>query len=187
MSDVLDGGPGDDELLGFGGADLLYGGAGKDELIGGGDNDLLVGGADADTQTGGNGSDIFAFVSTADSRPGTPDTIVDFQEHVDTAPPSSDFEATIVLPPDIIALTLIDANTRVRGDQAFTFVLGDDPDHRTAVVLPNSVTWHYEGTKGNASAPPLTIVQADVNGDTTAEVQIVLMGFHSLTAADFAL
>jgi hypothetical protein len=45
----VDGGTGDDTLIGSPGNDLLYGNAGSDTIDGGGGADLLVGGADNDT------------------------------------------------------------------------------------------------------------------------------------------
>ncbi len=45
----VDGGTGDDTLIGSAGNDLLYGNAGNDTIDGGGGADLLVGGADNDT------------------------------------------------------------------------------------------------------------------------------------------
>src|SRR5215470_13355724 len=49
-----------------------------------------------------------------------------------------------------------------------------------SAVVAHSVTWYESG--GN------TIIQADVNGNTTADLVIVLTGVgHTLTAADFVL
>ena len=47
--DVLDGGPGDDELRGHWGRDRLLGGPGDDLLHGGGNADVLSGGPGVDT------------------------------------------------------------------------------------------------------------------------------------------
>jgi hypothetical protein len=53
-------------------------------------------------------------------------------------------------------------------------------DVQNSSVVANSVTWFESG--GN------TIVQADVNGNTTADLTIVLTGLHhNLTASDFIL
>src|SRR5882724_6271568 len=65
---LLDGGLGDDRLLGFDFADILIGGEGNDRLdaLGGNDrldggdgNDVLDGGADADRMIGGDGNDQY--------------------------------------------------------------------------------------------------------------------------------
>lgn len=66
---VLDGGAGDD---------LLVGGAGLDVLTGGSGNDTLEGGLGLDVLTGGAGADFFNF-----SREDGPDLVTDFQSGVD--------------------------------------------------------------------------------------------------------
>ncbi|GBD36584.1 Leukotoxin [bacterium HR36] len=48
LRSILDGGPGNDVLLGGAGADVLLGGAGNDQLYGRGGRDILIGGAGAD-------------------------------------------------------------------------------------------------------------------------------------------
>lgn len=57
MGDKLDGGDGDDELIGEDGDDLLLGGAGDDSLVAKGGNDILLGGAGNDVLQGGDGQD----------------------------------------------------------------------------------------------------------------------------------
>jgi Ca2+-binding RTX toxin-like protein len=75
---------------------------------------------------------------------------------------------------DIIDLLAIDANTASRGDQSFFF------GGESANVATHGVTWFEHD--GN------TIVQADVNGNTTADLQIVLAGTNlNLNATDFLL
>ena len=71
-------------------------------------------------------------------------------------------------------LLAIDANTSKGGDQAFLF------GGQNANVVAHSVTWTESG--GN------TIVHADVNGNITADLTIILAGIHlHLTASDFIL
>ncbi|MBB4040790.1 Ca2+-binding RTX toxin-like protein [Microvirga flocculans] len=69
-SDILLGGAGRDQLKGYGGNDYLsggnnndrlLGGRGDDRLVGGSGNDYLVGQFGKDTLTGGSGQDRFAF------------------------------------------------------------------------------------------------------------------------------
>jgi len=57
-ADVLDGGTGGDTLFGSGGDDVLDGGEGDDILAGGLGHDVLIGGAGKDTLFGGAGNDI---------------------------------------------------------------------------------------------------------------------------------
>ena len=86
-----------------------------------------------------------------------PDTIVDF-----------------IQGEDVIDFSSIDANTSLRGDQAFAFGGGN------TTVVTNGVTWFESG--GN------TVVQADVNGDANADLQMILAGVsHNLAATDFIL
>lgn len=115
-SDTLSGGDGRDQLLGGdnddllngdGGDDRLTGGNGNDTLRGGSGADWLDGGAGADTLTGNAGADTFDFNALTDSRPGSRDTITDFNRA-----------------DDMIDLTGIDANTSLAGDQAF-FLIGN--------------------------------------------------------------
>jgi Ca2+-binding RTX toxin-like protein len=55
----LDGGAGNDTILGSRGNDILVGGGGNDVLMGGAGNDQLIGGPGADTLNGGAGNDVF--------------------------------------------------------------------------------------------------------------------------------
>jgi Ca2+-binding RTX toxin-like protein len=159
------GGAGTDTLSGFenltGSAfgDVLTGSSGANTLNGLDGNDTLRGGGGADTLTGGAGIDKFMFVAATDSGPSAPDIIRDFVHGIDK-----------------IDLSSIDASasSKAKGDQAFAFA-----DHNPNVVA-NSVTWFESG--GN------TIVQADVNGNTTADLTIVLTGINlHLTTSDFIL
>lgn len=60
-SDYLSGGPGNDALEGGGGDDVINGGTGADTLEGGGGRDILVGGAGNDLIDGGSGFDYAYF------------------------------------------------------------------------------------------------------------------------------
>jgi len=172
----VDAGSGDDKITGTGfaddlrgnaGQDTLNGGAGKDAMSGGADNDKLSGGGGNDTITGGTGKDIltgnggrdaFVYTAVSDSTSTVQDTIKDFVEGVDK-----------------IDLHAIDANTTslATGNQDFSFF------GSSSTAVANQVTFSYSG--GN------TIVSADTNGNTTADLVIVLTGVHALTANDFVL
>jgi serralysin len=60
-NDVLDGGGGNDKLTGGNGTDMLFGSVGNDDLDGGNGKDTVNGGAGDDVLTGGNGPDLFVF------------------------------------------------------------------------------------------------------------------------------
>jgi hypothetical protein len=77
---------------------------------------------------------------------------------------------------DIIDLSAIDANTSAKGNQ--TFFYGGQNSNAVA----HGVTWFEDPVTGN------TIVQVDVNGNTTADLQIVLHGNNlNLHGTDFIL
>ena len=58
---LLQGGEGNDTIIGYDANDLLQGGGGDDCLEGGGGDDTLVGGAGNDTLDGGGGNDVYRF------------------------------------------------------------------------------------------------------------------------------
>ncbi len=148
-------------LSGSVGANLLIGGSGADRLDGGAGNDQLIGGAGVDHLTGGPGNDVFIFRSIGDSGVGRGrrDIIADF-----------------VKGQDIIDLSLIDANTSARGDQAFAFVSSP-----TSSIVKNSITWNYERSDN------VTIIRGDVSGNRRADFEIELAGMVLLSANDFIL
>ena len=55
--EIIEGGDGNDTLIGSGEGERLYGYDGNDDLFGGGGNDLIRGGSGNDTLNGGDGSD----------------------------------------------------------------------------------------------------------------------------------
>ena len=145
--------------------------AGETTLDGTGLNNILIGTSGAETLDGNEGRDVLIG--------GAGNDTFDFNATVDSpslakADLIGDFEGDGALVGDLINLQDIDANTGTGGNQAFAFVAAQN-----AGVVANSVTWSQSG--GN------TIVQSDVNGDTTADLVIVLRGLHALTAADFVL
>jgi len=58
ITSMLDGGVGDDELIGAAGSDLIFGSLGNDKLTGGSGNDFLIGGDGSDRIVGSAGHDI---------------------------------------------------------------------------------------------------------------------------------
>ena len=154
-------------LRGFGGGDLLDGFSGQDRLDGGNGSDQIYGGAGDDTLYGGSGGDVlrgefgtdtFLFRNVSDSRGSASDSITDFES----------------LDNDVIDLQEIDANTGSGGNQAFSF------------IGANGFSGHAGELRFQVDGV-LTEVQADVNGDRTADLRIVLADPIQLSADDFLL
>lgn len=152
-ADNLRGNDAANTIKGGGGNDKFYGRGGNDKLYGGDGNDLLHGGAGADSLYGDAGADTFVFTSIKDSLPGTRDTIRDFVRGVDH-----------------IDLRGIDANTKIAGDQAFTFI-GSKA---------------FTGSAGQLKFSS-GVLSADVNGDRVADFQVNVSGLSALAKADFYL
>lgn len=140
-----------------------------DTIIGDDGINLLSGGGGADKLTGGGGNDSFLYANTAESPvgAGNGDVILDFGNGV----PPPEFAFT-----DRIDLSRIDAKQQpgFAGDQAFAFVAAQSENS-----VANSVTWFQSGGD--------TYIQADVNGDAVADMEIRLIGIHDLTILDFFL
>jgi Ca2+-binding RTX toxin-like protein len=157
LHNIIVGRGSDDILDGQGGADELIGHAGNDVLHGGAGDDLLLGGAGADVLTGGSEGDMFRFLPGDTGTGPAADRITDF--------------AIIV---DQIDLSAIDANTGLAGDQAFTFI-GTAAFSGTAGEL----RYAFDGID--------TWLQADVDGDALADLEIVFTDDVYLIASDFYL
>jgi Ca2+-binding RTX toxin-like protein len=149
-----------EKLDGLAGNDLLSGLAGNDTLIGSSGLDTLIGGAGADVLTGGSGTDIFKLTNIADSgiTSTTRDTITDFK-HSEK---------------DKIDLSAIDANDKLSGDQAFTFI-GSAAFNKTNA----SAQLRFDATS--------KILYGSTDADTAPEFSIQLNGVSSLVAGDFVL
>ena len=159
-NDQLSGLDGDDSLSGGTGNDILLGGAGADDLYGGDDNDTLNGGSQADLLSGGAGVDRFVFDSQALGPLAGTDTIADFS-HIEK---------------DLIDLKLIDANTKVAGNNAFEFI-GAFAFHNIAGQLR---------AEALAAGGGYTVM-GDMNGDSVADFSIIVETGKALVAADFVL
>lgn len=153
--DTLAGGAGADRLMGGSGADVLTGGGGKDHLSGDVGADRLTGGLGADVLTGGGGADRFIFTS---AKAAAGDRITDFTSAQG----------------DRIVLTQIDADSSLRGNQAFTFV-GDAAFSGDAGEL-----------RAVAFAGGLRVL-GDLDGDGQADFRFTVSGATTLGAEDFLL
>jgi serralysin len=152
-SDTLGGNGSANEIRGGSGSDKLYGRSGNDVLDGGAGNDKLYGEGGKDLLIGGSGADIFVFSASSHSRGSSADTIKDFRrgsDHID--------------------LRTIDANTKLAGNQAFTFI-GKNAFHGKAGEL--------RFADGVASG--------DTNGDKIADFAINVGGLSALSKGDFYL
>jgi Ca2+-binding RTX toxin-like protein len=181
--DVLEGNSGPDRLFGGGGQDRLLGGSGHDILVGGSKNDrlvgdrgqdtlignkgadVLIGGRSADLLIGGFGADQFIYTSERDSLPRTShrDSIDGFDHGR-----------------DVINLSTIDANPFRRGDQVFDF-LGDSAFSGAGPTSAGELRFFtFGGQQAN-------IVEADLDGDGKADMQILIGKTDFMTEADFIL
>lgn len=120
-------------------------------------NDIPIGGGGADVLTGGAGADTFKLGGSTDSPTGTSDRITDFLSGTDK-----------------IDLSGIDANSGAGGNQAFSFI-GTAAFSNTAGELRYS----YNGTD--------TALEADWDGDGTADLFINLSGAVTMVVSDFVL
>ena len=140
-------------LTGSAHANTLTGNAGRNTLKGGAGNDKLYGEGGKDLLIGGSGADIFVFSSSAHSRMSSADTIEDFHrgsDHID--------------------LRDMDANTRLAGNQVFTFI-------------GNNV---FQGKAGELRFAN-GVASGDTNGDKIADFGINVAGLSAMSRSDFYL
>ena len=159
-NDTLYGGAGNDALKGGNGTDVLYGETGNDKLYGDAGNDKLYGGTGLDDLYGGAGADRFVFKSVSElgtTRTAT-DTIFDFSRSQN----------------DRIDLSMIDANTKLAGNQSFAFI-GSGAFSKVAGQLRFDTTGskHY--------------VYGDVNGDGKSDFVLEVYASMKLVTSDFIL
>jgi Ca2+-binding RTX toxin-like protein len=141
--------------------DYLDGGAGNDVLLGGDGTDLLIGGLGQDLLTGGAGSDTFDFNALDETglTNTTWDVISDFVHGMDK-----------------IDLAMLDADTALAGDQAFT-----DP------VLGGTFSGVFASPGDLYFDTVAHVLYGNTDADTAAEFAIQLVGVATLTAADLFL
>lgn len=161
-ANYMDGSGGNDFLRGFGGNDRIQGGTGQDILIGDGGADLLYLGRSVDPVD--HEADIVKYIRISDSTDENMDEIFNFQN---IAAGGSGGK-------DKIDLSSIDANSSLAGDQAFTFV------GSAGFTLPG-------GEVRLAQFDGATLVLVDNDGDSAAEMVILVHGVTGLVAGDFIL
>ncbi|MBK8375072.1 autotransporter-associated beta strand repeat-containing protein [Sphingorhabdus sp.] len=141
--------------------DQIRGGNLADTINGENGNDKIYGAGGSDTLTGGIGVDQFRYVFATDSGLGAAaDRITDFLSGTDR-----------------LNFALMDADAVTAGDQAFNFV-GTAAFANTGI---GQIRYQNSGAD--------LLVQADVNGDGVADMEIILQGQAggTLTAGDFIL
>ncbi|MEH2179518.1 calcium-binding protein [Nostoc sp.] len=162
FGDIINGFDGNDSINGgdtFIANDTIDGGAGNDTIDGRAGNDILIGGTGTDRLTGGLGNDVFKFNSVSESQPGVlQDVITDFAG-----------VGNGIFGGDQIDLSTIDANSTIAGNQAFTFI------GASAFSAPGQV--RYSGG----------ILQANTDGNLSADFEIQLTGAPQLVASDIIL
>ncbi|CUS33712.1 conserved hypothetical protein [Candidatus Nitrospira nitrosa] len=149
----LNGNNANNVLSGLDGRDFLYGEGGADQLNGGNGDDFLNGGLGADRLSGGAGNDLFNYEGIPDSPSGTGrDTILDF----------TGAGAAVG---DVINLQVIDANTLLAGNQAFTYI--------GSGAFTAAGQLRYSGG----------VLQGDVDGNGVADIEIQLLGSPALSVS----
>jgi Calx-beta domain/RTX calcium-binding nonapeptide repeat (4 copies) len=141
------------------GVDQIRGGQLTDTINGGNGNDKIMGSGGADILSGGAGNDQFRYFQQSDTGLGAnADRITDF-----------------TIGADRLNFALIDTNSSLAGVQGFAFIGNAAFDATGAAQI------RY----GNSGADLL--VQADIDGDGAADMEIVLQGNagQALSASDF--
>jgi autotransporter-associated beta strand protein len=144
-----------------GGLNTVQAGDLNDTITGGSGIDKIAGNGGVDTMTGGGGADVFKFRKPSDSGLGaSADVITDFLSGTDK-----------------LNFVRIDTDPFTLGDQGFVFV-------DTVAFTANGIAqirWVDLGADLR--------VEADINGDGTADMHILLQGAGAqvLTVADFVL
>ena len=164
-----------ENVIGSAHNDVLIGDSGANSLSGGAGDDRLTGNGGSDTLSGGTGADTFVFTSLADSPSGDPVVITDFSGKTTLSTNSAGRVVRSRGEGDQIDLSGIDANSNVGGDQAFTWSGGG-----------------FTGTAGEIygsydSGTGMTSVFLDVDGDSIADMAILLAGQINLNCSDFVL
>ena len=139
----------------------LDGNGGNDVLTGKAGDDTLIGGTGADSLVGEGGADTFVIRAVSESRPGQANR--DFINGFDRGE-------------DRVDLSQIDANTATTADDAFTFI-GSAGFSGVAGELR---VFTFGG--GN-----FCIVEADVNGDRVADMQVFVNLTNTMVESDFIL
>lgn len=160
-SDVIKAGNASHTINAGDGVDQIRGGGQIDTINGGAGNDKIMGLGGADVITGGTGNDQFRYFFSSDSGMGAAaDRITDF-----------------AVGQDLFNFALIDADALAPDDQAFSFI--------GTAAFSNTGLGQIRYLTSGADL----IVQADVDGNGVADMEIILQGVGggTLSAGDFVL
>ena len=152
-------------LIGNAGSNVLTGRGGNDQINGNAGDDTLIGNTGRDTLVGGSGADQFYYSSVSESRAGSAnrDVINGFSHGF-----------------DIISLRDMDANALTVVNDRFDFI-------GTAAFGGRGAATAGELRVQTLGAANAVIVEADVNGDGSADMQIFVNQTNFMTASDFLL
>jgi len=152
---ILNGGAGNDWLIGNNGADTLNGGGGNDALSGGAGVDSLRGGLGNDTLTGGAGSDVFVWQLTdrgaGTGASATVDTITDFSnilngDKLDLRDLLQGETYTSASLDDYLHFTSTGGNTTISVSSTGGFATGFNPAVVDQTIQLNGVNLTTDGT-----------------------------------------
>jgi Ca2+-binding RTX toxin-like protein len=156
-----------ENLIGGAAADTLTGTSGDNRIEGAAGNDKLNGLTGADVLVGNAGLDT---IDCGSETTNAVDTVV-YLFSGDSAVGTNRDQILNFKTGDKIDLSAIDANSSAANDQAFTF--------NTTTAKANSIWFAVSGSD--------VIVRGDVNGNTTADFEILVKGMTSITAAQFVM
>ena len=141
------------------GDDELIGNAARNTLMGRGGGDVLMGGLGRDLLLGGNGADRFHFLTMHDSgiKQKGRDQIADFNSGS-----------------DLVDLSALDARSNGTANDAFVWI-NSDAFHS----VKGELRWHVTANG--------VLIEADRNGDGTADFTLLLAGINAVIEADFTL
>jgi Ca2+-binding RTX toxin-like protein len=156
----INSGAGADSLTGGAKRDTIMGGAGNDTIHGGGSADSITGGTGADTLFGDAGADRFTYTAANESTAAARDWIKDFEVGTDK-----------------FYLRGMDANNN-SGDGITPFA-----------YIGSSAFTQHAGELRVQSSGGSTFVEADINGDGTADfsIQVTTTNGQMLTRSDFEI
>ncbi len=163
-NDSIDGGNGNDSINGSTGNDILKGAAGAD---------IIKGGTGSDSITGGTGKD-YLYGGASD---GVKDVFYFDDGHSGVGVNLRDRVFDFVSGKDKIDLHLIDANAGSLTDQSFGSALSS--------VAAAYKVWFVKADADGDSLPDDLIVRGDVNGNTTADFEIAIIGVTTVVSTDF--